>query len=190
MAPVLTVITTSYKRPGFLHHCLEFLRRQETVISFEHRVYLDGPDKASEDVCKQFPEVICRSMGHCGDYGVKWMDLGVQDALGDYVCWFDDDNVYYQHAVQSTVDAARGFDVGVVQILHRQLGYSLVPPQWDGIPKIGDIDTASICVRREVALQYSWTGVRGFLQDFRYPAELCKAGVTFNFSPVVIGVHT
>ena len=108
-------------------------------------------------------------------------------AIGKYLVYFDDDNVYYPHALATLHAAVHGHDVGIALIEH-----------WKGDPPrprlIGDridfgrIDTACFCVRRKLAA--SWVTLPGNPHgaDYRWIKKVSKRR-DVNYVPIVIASH-
>ena len=70
-------------------------------------------------------------------------------ACGEYLCFWDDDNCYFPHALATLYAAAYGVDVGVVHVLHDEQGQRrLMPAKWEGAsPSKARSDTMCFCVR-------------------------------------------
>jgi glycosyltransferase involved in cell wall biosynthesis len=194
-APIdLSVITATYRRPKHLEACLaQFQRQSLGGLRVEQIVVSDGPDEYArgqvESLGLRFDAV-----PHSGQqWGAAAKDRGIELAQGDYVCFWDDDNLYEPHALVTLFAAAQGFDIGVVQCRYlerRHPGRRVLPARWDGRFQYGDIDTMNFCVRREVALTERWAdGNRRSGEDYRWIQRLVERGATVRYVPIVIGEH-
>lgn len=126
-----------------------------------------------------------------GGWGAYANDAGVNAALGEYVVFWNDDNLYYKHALSSLHAASQGVDIGLCQVVHwDQERHMILPETWRGQFQMGEVDTMCICVRRELAQQESWAiEPVPYEVDFYWLTRLQQRGATVNFSPVVIGEH-
>src|SRR5215831_3077261 len=87
-------------RPHSLAHVLGYLNSQSVAgINYEFIVVLEADDFELFHTlrygsrCRLFKQ----PLGH--DNGATARDFGLIAALGDYVTFWDDDNIYYPHAV-------------------------------------------------------------------------------------------
>lgn len=190
----LTIITATYRRPKHLALCLAQFRRQSVGnLRVEHLIVSDGPDPFARSLAEGAGAVCMEIEQHRGQWGAAAKDAGIEHARGEYVCFWDDDNHYEPHAAAVLYAAAVGVDVGVVQCRHhprQQPGCVILPRQWDGTPRYGDIDTMNVCVRRELALTEPWEdGNPRSGSDYRWIQRLRDRGATMRFVPIVIGDH-
>lgn len=190
----LTVITPTYRRPSLLWHCLEqFQRQSQGGLMVEHLVVSDGPDANAQRIAASFPHVTYLELPKksaakgAGDAG---RDAGIQQAKGEYVCFWNDDNVYYPHALVALYAAAQGVDIGVVQVRQERGEHAVtIPRRWDGRFRYADIDAACICVRTETARLETWNSAQDAASDIRWLERLERYQPTKRFVPIVIGVH-
>lgn len=118
------------------------------------------------------------------DYGASSKDLGLLHASGEYVLFWDDDNIYYKHALISQYANASGYDLGISRAYH--LHYTI--PQANNI-QAGDIDTMNICIRKELARKCSWQSMGTKYSDYIYISKLLEHNPTIRYGRAIIGHH-
>lgn len=118
------------------------------------------------------------------DYGANARDVGISVANGEYLVFWDDDNIYYNHALVSQYCTASGFDIGIVRTNHQNL---IIPI--GNIVKAGYIDTMCICIRRDMAINEKWTNNGGRYCDYRWISKILEHNPSINYSKVIIGHH-
>lgn len=180
----LSIIIAS-QRPACLAQILHQLKHQSTAgITYEILIVQEADNFDGFLACSYSPRChIFRQTPH-GDYGAAAHDRGVLEAKGDYVVFWDDDNLYYQHALVAVFATARKHDIGVVRVRHR----GLVIPTQQGF-KAGDIDSMCFCVRRQLASTAKWADGGGRYSDYRWISKVARVATTINFSPIIIGEH-
>lgn len=200
----LTVITPTRGRPDALSRCLDAFARQRHGLRAEHLVVADGPCPASARVVARgggpmtrYAEATRADPSRGDGPGANARDVGLAAALGDYVCFWDDDNEYADHCLATLHAAAHGVDMGVCQCVHRgplpeyrgAIGCR-IPDRHDGEFIAGRVDTMCVCVRAAVARASSpWADGRGRGNDYRWIEGVRRAGAVVRFLPVVIGEH-
>jgi glycosyltransferase involved in cell wall biosynthesis len=193
----ITVVTSTCLRHKLLHSCCEQLKNQKTNgLTVEHIVISDCFDPLADLVASKYNAIFV-SKKHEGHAKAK--DIGASLASGDYICWWDDDNIYYDNALQALYSTAYPNDIGVVQCEHfRETQSFVIPSSMDHGFKVGDIDTMCICIKRKFVYDNKWDDgkdtqnswvVRGVNDDYRFVKRLEKQGLTINFSPIIIGKH-
>lgn len=197
MKPYLSVITPTYNRPDKLRACLEQYLSQsvfwDSTAPVEHIVVSDGPSTTSKLICSKFPHVRYYELAEKykgkgpGDAG---RDRGIELAKGKYVCFWNDDNVYYEEALDALIEASQSVDIGIVQC--RQFrggdGY-VIPPHWNGQFHYGKIDAMCIVVKTELAKKELWTKANEHASDIRWLEKLKTYKPKKKFVPIVIGEH-
>jgi glycosyltransferase involved in cell wall biosynthesis len=188
----LSVITATWQRPMRLARTIAAVGAQEcSPLRIEHLVVSDGADPAARAIAAEAGVAYAECV-HGGCWGAAAKDHGIALARGSYVCFFDDDNYYGQHAVAALWRAANGVDIGIVQCRHHDRQKKivrLIPAAWAGKFVFGEVDTMCICVRRALACQARWADHHARGTDYRWLTRLVALGATVNFVPTVIGDH-
>ncbi len=195
----LSVITNTWQRPKHLANLLQQLSQQSLgCLSIEHLVISDGPDPIAAALVKR-TAVKRKASGYFeldsnfGCFGVAAKDLGIAQSQGEYVCFWDDDNLYEPHALAALYCTAKGHDIGIVQTEHWSVTnrrYIQIPRSWTGVVQPGDIDSMCLCVRTELAKSFPWKSPplkRG--TDHRWLSRLLAEPRDVNHVPIVIGKH-
>jgi len=190
----ISVITATWKRPAFLAHVLQqFQMQSRGGLRCEQIVVSDGPDPFARFLSTRWGAryfEMEKQQGHAGAFA---KDRGIQESAGDYLVFWDDDNLFAPHALTTLFAAAQGVDLGVVRAEYRcrkSVGMVSLPRRWNGIFRAGDIDTMCLCVRRELALKECWGDADSTPgTDFRWVRKLVTHQPTIRYVPVVIGMH-
>ncbi len=192
----LTVITATCRRPAQLANCLSQFQQQSVgTLRCQHLVVSDGVDPQARALSRQFGATYIERPEPGGQWGSLARDVGVREAQGRYVCFWDDDNLYEPHALATLFAAAVDADMGVVQTRYRcrtRAGQVTIPRQWAGSFRKGDVDTMCVCVRRELALRELWEQqlpLKGPTTDWHWLNRLERHQPRIRFVPVVIGWH-
>lgn len=189
----LSIITATRGRPALLWQCCEHVRRQSCHgITVEHVVVSDGRDEESRRIAAMFFAVYFETSGGPQDQGNRGRDIGIREARGQYVCFWDDDNVYYPHSAVAQYAAAYGMGIGLTQVHHRQLRKVVPEIPFTG-PQLGHVDTACVCVDRRLAQTAAWVdGQDGRCGDWRWLERLLPKADEFGgvrFVPVITAAH-
>jgi glycosyltransferase involved in cell wall biosynthesis len=193
----VTVVTPTFQRDKQLASCIQQVKNQKTTVPFNHLVVSDGPNSFVETVCAHF-NVRCITIDKEQDQGTGRghlpRDVGIAAANTDYICLWDDDNIYFDHAIQSLYDTASGFDIGVcpVKYLARDCEpyFKVVPRSWDGSFKLGNIDTMNVIMRTELARKETWSQFKIYEGDFLWLEALQNKHVpSVQYRDTIIGVH-
>ncbi|HEY3968477.1 MAG TPA: glycosyltransferase [Planctomycetaceae bacterium] len=188
----LSVITATWRRPQLLSLCLRQFQTQSLGhLRCEQIVVSDGPDDRARRIVDENCATYIERRTNGGFPGGYAKDAGVEAAHGEYLCFWDDDNCYFPHALATLYAAAYGVDVGVVHVLHDEHDRRrLMPAKWDGRPVESEIDTMCFCVRTSLARIYKWSDFADVnCDDFRWIDRIYETGARFRFVPVVIGQH-
>jgi glycosyltransferase involved in cell wall biosynthesis len=189
----LSVVTATWARPQLLALCMyQFGQQSVGTLQCEHIVVSDGADDRARRLAEQHAaRYIERS-----ETGELWgrfaKDDGIAAARGEHICFWDDDNRYFPHALATLYAAAYGVDLGVVQVIHDDVNeHRPLPEPWSGTFEGGNIDTMCVCVRRKIARNVSWDipadPQRG--EDHRWILRLQQRGASVQFVPIIIGEH-
>lgn len=181
----LSIIIPS-NRPKTLAHVLRHLDKQsadgllyETIIVQESD---EGFDAFTALTYGPRTRIIRKEIGH--DCGAAARDKGFKESCGNYVVFWDDDNIYYPHAVATMFSITNGFDIGVARIRHR----GTVIPTSKAF-RAGDVDSMCFCLRREIAAKVKWADNGGRYNDFRWISKAAGLSERVNYSPIIIGEH-
>lgn len=177
-------IITPTARPGNLAHALTYFRAQHTDgIDYEFIVVQEG-GYAEFDLLRYGPRFRILRQGLHADCGAAARDLAIREATGEFVAFWDDDNIYHPHALASVLSTVSGHDVGIVRTRHQ----GLIIPSGPCI-KSGDIDTMCFAVRRDLARRVPWVDNGGRFSDYRWITKVAALTTEINRSPVIIGEH-
>jgi organic radical activating enzyme len=196
--PDISVVTNTWKRHKDLIRCIEFVKKQKGNI--EHIVVSDGPDDEVKEICKQY-KVRCKCIKRNNDQGRSnghyAKDVGIDMAKGRYICLWDDDNYYYDDAIENLYLCANGYDIGVCGAMyykkHRSEEYPNIffqlPQNWEGKFVVGDIDTMNVCISSKLAKLVKWADSKVYEGDFIWLDKICSQfDVRINYSSTVVGV--
>ncbi len=195
--PDLTIITATWKRPKLLALCLEQVLAQEVgSMRFEHIVVSDGPSHEAKAIARFYKVRYLERKKTGGCCGASAKDVGITEAAGEYICFWDDDNIYEPHALATLYSAAYGCDIGIVQTYHRVLSedgrepiFRKIPCPWPGHFERGNVDTMCICIRRKFAIKEKWAIAEERATDFLWLKKLEAHSPVVRFVPVTIGKH-
>lgn len=190
----LTVITATCDRPSALANCLRSFQNQSLGgLRCEHIVVSDVVDLHARELAHSAGARYFELPEPVGQWGAGAKDFGIAQACGEYVCFWDDDNVYETHALISSFSAAHQSDIGVVHVHHRlrkRPGMVTIPRRWEGRFVRGDIDTMSICVKRSLACLEKWQSQNPqIFNDYEWLMKLMQHQPKIRFLPVIIGQH-
>ena len=192
----LSIITATYNRPTLLGRVVrDVLQQSANGLDIEHVVVSDGPDAEAKAVCAMFPTVnFHETPKQKGLWGASAKDYGISVACGDYVVFWDDDNVYYPHAAVAMYSVSVGHDIGVARFAIKEYNDSVPFMKEGGLRKetfgSGSIDSGCFCVRRELAKTERWDAYKGRDNDHNWISRIhARSRKPFNFTPTVIGIH-
>lgn len=181
----LSIIIPSH-RPNSLAHVLTYLNNQHADGLIYEIIIIQESNSDFNDFTKLSygPRTkILRQQQH-NDCGAVARDRGVVESTGEYVVFWDDDNIYYPHAIATMFTVANGFDIGIAKVKH----YGTIIPINSSL-KAGDIDSMCFCVRRCLVTKVKWADHGGRYNDFRWITKISSVSTSMNRSPLIIGEH-
>lgn len=210
MNPDITVITGTYNRPKDVARTIHALRSQQTAARCEHLVIADGRCKFTRNVCEAFDVSYLESREE-RVWGAAPKDHGVKRATGEYLVFWDDDNIYFPNAIEALWRTVQGADAGFCCI-HTlvQRGRLIVDVRPEPGVELAGTDYMCVIVRREIAKQvrFSTPGIKKKfalhvrkgekgdavireqkLYDRRWVKGILRRTQSVRFSSEVIGVH-
>lgn len=100
----ISVITTTYNSGKFLKECVDSILKQ-TYLDYEHLIIDDGSTDNSLDFLNSndYPKVKVLRPGKIGRS--KALNLGLYNAVGDYIAILDADDVSLQHRLERQIFA-------------------------------------------------------------------------------------
>ena len=197
--PLVTVITPTYRRdPNIIKRCIDCMKLQ-TLTSWEQMVCSDGgEEEQAKKVVQEAndPRVIYCNIGTKkeGDFGNTVRSMMLALARGQYVLFFDDDNIILPHYLERMTKAISqsGTDFAVCQLMHfgplnEAAGKPPIVLKGDPV-KLYHIDPLQILVKTEVMKKVGWDTEVGYLSD---GVSLEKLGDGYKHTRVeeVLGVH-
>ncbi len=180
----LSIIIPS-SRPQTLAHVLTHIHNQRADgIDFEVIVVQEADNFSPFMNFRYGTNFEILRQGFHNDNGAAARDRGLVAARGQYVVFWDDDNIYYPHAVASLFCTTVGHSVGIVRIRHQ----GLVIPSGPHL-KPGDIDSMCFCVKKDLAVRVKWVDNGGRYNDYRWITKVVGLTERVNRSPAIIGEH-
>jgi glycosyltransferase involved in cell wall biosynthesis len=195
----ISIVTNTWKRHKQLVQCIEFVRSQKCDIAWEHIVVSDGFDPEVNCICDYYgikSTFIPRNENQGLSNGHLAKDVGIKLATGKYLVLWDDDNFYFDKALQTLYITAKGYDIGVCGAIyykkHRDEDYPNIffeiPKNWTGEFVLGDIDTMNVCVSTKLAKKVDWNKTNLYEGDYMWLNELCKNNLNINYNSETIGL--
>jgi len=196
----VTVITPTYRRDlNIIRRCIDCMLLQ-TEKNWEQIICSDGSkEDRVEGLVNSFndPRIrYCNTVGKKeGDYGNTVRSEMMKQANGDYILFFDDDNIIlpnYLERMLSAIESDKA-DFSVCQIMHfgplneKVLGKPPIVLTGDQV-KLYHIDPLQVLVKREIMQKVGWDTKVGYLSDGVSLERLAPyKKVSVN---EVLGVHT
>lgn len=182
----LSIICPS-NNPKNFYRLTEYIGSQRySGINVEYIFIQESDDHSRFNISANMPLTnikIIRSNLHY-DYGAHARDLGILESRGEYLAFWDDDNIYYEYAIASIFCTVYNFDIGLTRTHHQNI---IIPI--DGEIKPGFIDTMCIGVKRDLAIKEKWDNNGGKYCDYRWLIKLLSYNPTINKSKIIIGAH-
>lgn len=174
-------------RPTGMTRVLQYIEQQSIDgLNFEVIIVQESDNHNKFNLNTKLPinNIVIHKQKIHNDYGASARDLGILEANGEYLVFWDDDNIYYPHALVSQYITANGFDIGIVRTNHQ----NIIIPTKNHI-KAGDIDTMCLCVKKELSVREKWSNSGGRYSDYRWLSKLLKYDPKVNYSKIIIGHH-
>ena len=183
-APLVSVITPTWQRHDLLlDRCIPSVQAQ-THENVEHIVVSDGPDEKLRDkLYGQLPVrpgLLYRELPEHppGEhYGHHARLLGLDYAVGEIVCYIDDDDALrpdHCRLMAEALEAEPSAEFAVSRMVCH--GAHSVVVGW-GALGAGNVGSPMIAHRRSVLEHGTWTG--GWLEDWELVARWLDAGVKY-----------
>lgn len=124
--PLVSVVIPTYNRPKYLQRAVDSVREQ-TYENIEIVIIDDCPSNPVESIAKQFSDSRIRYVRHEENKGVcAARNTGITEAIGDYLCFLDDDDEWRERKVESQMEVlAENPSVGLVYTGTQYVGDSL-----------------------------------------------------------------
>lgn len=106
-APLFSVILPTYNRADLIGNTIESIRAQE-LQDFEIIAVDDGSSDETVDVVRRYPDVRLFSQTNLGPGAAR--NLGVRNAVGQYIAFLDSDDLWFAWTLQSYADVVKRFE--------------------------------------------------------------------------------
>lgn len=183
--PQLSVIIPSCN-PKWLANCLSQYRQQSLGdLKVETIVVVEGDHDDFMPILHHngIQNAIFKPVE--GKWGAYAKDVALEASRGDYVCFWDDDNVYYPHALATLYAASCGFDLGIARTRHMAKWFKTIPQA--RVVEFGNVDTMCFCVERNLARKAKWADHEGAGTDHAYVAKLLGFDPSIRWIDMAIG---
>ncbi|MDV6168392.1 glycosyltransferase [Flavobacterium sp. DG1-102-2] len=202
---LFSIVIPTFNREADLDRCLTSLAGQ-TFKNFEVIVCDNGSSDNTKGV----------AMDYLGKINLNYIflpvnsggpaaprNLGIQAALGDWICFLDSDDWY----TESRLERIAALNLAELDFLHHDLDIIKVgenpkrmssrqldklDPYYDLLYNLNPIFTSSTCVRRDILLSsdgFSEDKEISGLEDFDLWLRLAKKGISFKHIPEVLGYY-
>lgn len=180
--PDISIITPS-SNPKFLTYTVDAIRRQKySGFTFESIIIQEAEDFTAFNHIRYASDMrIVRQLPHF-DCGSAAKDVGISIAAGRYVIFWDDDNLYYENALQTVYENLVS-DLVIFKVRYQG---TLIPISRAIIP--GEIDTMCLCVDSELAKTVPWSDGHGRYSDYRWASRIAQIA-RIHYSDAIIGEH-
>lgn len=194
----ISIITTTWKRHKELINVIELVKNQKTQCNYEHIIVSDGYDDEVEQIGKFYQittKCIKKDENQGSSKGHLAKDIGIALANGLYICLWDDDNHYYNTALEDFNQTMKeDIDIGVHEIKYYKKNRNntpmieILPKKWDNQFICGDIDTMNLCVCKNLAKKIKWSDNKLYEGDFIWIDNLSKLTSKIKFKNSCVGV--
>lgn len=195
MKPLVSVITSTYKRhKELLERAIPSVKNQ-TYKNIEHIVISDGPDKTLRNLLQG------KKVQYC-ELGQNWHSLtnkksigaiprlvGTYLAKGQYIAYLDDDDEYLSDHVESLVT--------LIEKEKLDFAFSQMKVVWndgregivgDGRIIWGGVGTPMLIHKTSLLVHAQWTA-QGYAEDFNLYEGFLANGAKWDFLPKVTCIY-
>src|SRR5688572_3726442 len=111
----VTIITATYNRPKALREAIGYVQAQ-TYQNWEQIIVSDGRDDRVPELVAEVgdPRIRCTHTRRFPTIGNYQKNYGLRYATGEFVLYFDDDNIIYPHCLETMVRGFSSDDIGYV----------------------------------------------------------------------------
>ena len=196
-SPKISVVTPTHNRHNWLVSCIEQTINQDVTIPYEHIVVSDGQDNQVLKICKHYNikcQCIDKEISTGTSKGHLARDTGISMANGKYLLLWDDDNIYYKHAMSTFMQEIEEYDILVCRINYRVRRisfpdlYDQIPKKWNNTFERSDIDTMNVMIKTKLARKFKWTDCNDYSGDFHWLKKLEEYGAKIKYCDKIVGI--
>lgn len=197
----VTIITPTWRRdPRIIRNCIGCVRYQ-TYNNWEHIICSDGEEEpivrdliTQENDARRSYYHLTPDRNEQNDYGSGVRTAMMKKATGDYLCFYDDDNIIfpeYLRTLAEALDCNPDADFAICYIIHFGPVQSFIgkpPLVLTGLPpKLYHIDTLQVMVRATAISEWD-TSHGGFYGD---GTTFERLGQNYKYIsvPQILGIH-
>jgi hypothetical protein len=200
----VTVITPTFQRDlGTIRRCIDCVQLQTTNARIEHIICSDGPVEGHVKAMIEglgLQDVFYRNTAKAkrpGDFGNTVRADMLERAKGEFILFFDDDNIIMPQYLEKMIEALRSSpanDFAVCEIVHfgplNERELNIAPPAvLTGEPvRLYHVDPLQVLVRREIMQRVGWDVENGYLADGHTLEKLGKEGEYVKV-PEILAIH-
>lgn len=196
---MVSVVIPTHNRADLLSRAIDSVLRQDIKEDMEIIVVSDGSTDETADVVKKYDPNMVRFFEYFpGVNGNRARNVGVQNALGEYVAFLDDDDAWMPDKLSKQFKAMRVAESGLsytgVNIIYEyeKVSYHSIPKQEGDLSTTILLDncigsTSTVLVKKDLLLQCGgFDEELGALQDYDLWIRLCqKTKVSVVGEPLV-----
>lgn len=135
VAPYVSVIVRTYNRRERLRECLNSLSAQ-TFDSFETVVVNDCGVEVDDIIVEELGARPYRSIRNQKNRGrTAALNIGVEAAIGHYICFLDDDDIVYPNHLETLTEAAKptGLPVVYTDVMNVTYLFNQAKNEWERV---------------------------------------------------------
>ena len=198
--PLVTIITPTWNRPNdVLERNIRCVNSQ-TYENWEHVICSDGYEERVEELVREDnnPKRTYKKMDkHYNNYANEIRQKCLEEANGDYIVFYDDDNVIFPHFIEKMLgklqEAPEDTAFTICHIIHlgpvpERLGEP--PIVLTGQPVIpGNIDSLQVIIKKQALLDIGgWDIETGYMAD-GYTYQRLAEKYDYVELPEILCVH-